>query len=74
MSKPPVLKPKELMKILTKLGFVNTRSNGSHFFYKHTDGRTTVVPLHAGKTIGLGLTRGILSDIKMSVDEFKKYL
>ena len=74
MSKPPVLKPKELIKILIKLGFVNTRSNGSHFFFRHLDGRTTVIPLHAGKTIGLGLMRGILSDIKISIDEFKKYL
>lgn len=74
MSKPPVLKPRELIKILEKLGFVNTRTRGSHFFFKHADGRTTVVPMHQGKTIGLGLMRGILADIKMSKEEFEKYL
>lgn len=74
MSKPPVLKPRELIKALEKLGFVNTRRRGSHFFFKHLDGRTTVVPMHQGKTIGLGLMRGILADVKMSVEELEKYL
>lgn len=36
--------------------------------------RTTVVPVHPGKTIGKGLMRSILNDIKMSVEEFEKYL
>lgn len=74
MSKPPVLKAKVLIGIIVKLGFVNTRKNGSHFFFRHPDGRTTVIPMHQGKTIGLGLMRSILKDIKISVDEFRKFL
>lgn len=74
MSRPPVVKASELVKTLKKLGFVNTRRAGSHFFFKHTDGRTTVVPVHQGKSVGLGLMRGILSDIKMSTEELKKHL
>lgn len=74
MSKPPILKAKELIKIVEKLGFVNARNKGSHFFFKHRNGRTTVIPVHPGKTIGLGLMRSILKDIGMSVDEFRKYL
>lgn len=74
MSKPPVLKAKELIKILEKLEFTNTRSKGSHYFFRHKDGRTTVVPVHPGKTIGLGLMRSILNDLKISVDELKKHL
>lgn len=74
MSKPPVLKAKKLIKIVEKLGFVNTRNRGSHFFFKHRNGRTTVIPVHSGKTIGLGLMRNILKDMGMSVDEFRKYL
>ena len=74
MSKPPVLKAKELIKIVEKLGFVNSRNRGSHFFFKHKNGRTTVIPVHPGKTVGLGLMRNILKDIGMSVDEFRKYL
>jgi predicted RNA binding protein YcfA (HicA-like mRNA interferase family) len=74
MSKPPILKPREIIHALEKLGFINTRSKGSHFFFRHRDGRTTVVPVHYHKTIGPGLMRAILSDIKISSDEFKKYL
>lgn len=74
MSKPPIVRATELIKVLKRLGFVNTRRSGSHFFFRHPDGRTTVVPVHAGKTIGLGLMRGILNDTKMSVEEFRKYL
>ncbi len=72
MSKPPVLKAKEVVRIIEKLGFANTRKKGSHFFFRHPDGRTTVIPVHPGKTIGLGLMRSILNDIKISVEEFKK--
>lgn len=74
MSKLRILKAREAVKALKKLGFVNTRRKGSHFFFKHSDGRTTVVPVHSGKTIGPGLMRSILSDINLSADEFKKYL
>jgi predicted RNA binding protein YcfA (HicA-like mRNA interferase family) len=74
MSKPPILKAKELIKILNRLGFINTRSSGSHFFFRHIDGRTTVIPVHPGKTIGLGLMRSILKDIRISTNEFSKYL
>lgn len=74
MSKLPILKAKELIKVLEKLGFFNTRKRGSHFFFRHRDGRTTVVPVHPGTTIGLGLLRAILRDIKISGDELKKFL
>ena len=74
MSKVPILKSKEAIRGLSKLEFVNTRRRGSHFFFRHSDGRTTVVPVHPGKTIGPGLMRSILSDIKLSADEFRKYL
>jgi len=33
-------------------------------FLKHPDGRTTVVPIHAGETIGLGLLSKILRDVE----------
>lgn len=74
MSKPPILKSREVIKVLEKFGFRNTRHKGSHFFYRHQDGRTTVVPVHPTKTIGQGLMRAILNDVKISVEELKKHL
>ena len=72
--KLPVLSSKEVCKFLEKEGFVALRQKGSHRFYKHEDGRTTVVPIHANKTVSRGLLRGILKEIKMDRDEFfRKY-
>ncbi|MCX7838591.1 MAG: type II toxin-antitoxin system HicA family toxin [Anaerolineae bacterium] len=43
MGKYPVLKPREVVAILEKLGFVEVRQRGSHKQYRHPDGRSTVV-------------------------------
>ena len=40
----------------------------------HTDGRRTVVPVHAGETIGPGLLSKILKDVDMEPDEFAEWL
>lgn len=74
MSRLPTIKPQKLIKILTKLGFHKIRQVGSHVFFKHPDGRTTVVPLHPGKDIGRGLLRAILNDIKITPKQFQKLL
>jgi predicted RNA binding protein YcfA (HicA-like mRNA interferase family) len=74
-SKLPILKPEELIKLLEKIGFSCTRkSKGSHFRYKHPDGRKTTVPVHKGKDISRGLLRKILRDIDISVEELNKLL
>lgn len=70
-SKLPVLRDRELIAILEKLGFKCTRkSRGSHFRFCHPDSRRTTV--HKGKTIGKGLLRKILKDIDLSVEELDK--
>ncbi|MBF0205222.1 MAG: type II toxin-antitoxin system HicA family toxin, partial [Desulfamplus sp.] len=46
---------------------------GSHSFLHHQDGRSTVVPVHAGETIGVGLMSQILNDCNMTAQEFKAY-
>lgn len=74
MSKLPLLKARELIKILKKLGFAKLRQKGSHVFLSHPDGRTTVVPIHPTKRIGRGLLRSILHDIELSPEEFKKFV
>jgi len=43
-------------------------------FFKHPDGRTTVIPFHKGKDIGRGLLRTILNDIHISPQDFQNYL
>ena len=69
MSKPPVLKPREVVAILNKLGFTEIRQRGSHKQYRHPDGRSTTVPFHAGRDISPILLRQIARDIQMTVEE-----
>jgi len=45
---------------------------GSHVFLQHPDGRGTVIPVHAGETIGPGLFSKILKDVEMTKDELVK--
>ncbi len=67
----PVLTARELIRILEKIGFKNTRkSKGSHFRYIHPDERKTTVPVHKGRTISRGLLRKIIRDIELSPEEF----
>ncbi|MBM3470908.1 MAG: type II toxin-antitoxin system HicA family toxin [Armatimonadetes bacterium] len=57
MPKPPVLKPREVVAILERLGFVEVRRRGSHRQYRHPDGRWTTVPFHSGRDISPLLLR-----------------
>lgn len=75
MSKLPQIKAKKLNKILIKIGFEFKRQHGSHMFFEHSDGRTTVVPNHPGEDLDRGLLLKIIKhDIKMSREEFLKYI
>lgn len=72
--KLPLLSSKEVCKFLEKEGFQFIRQKGSHKFYRHSDGRTTVVPFHSNKDIKRSLLREILNEIRMTREEFfKKY-
>jgi predicted RNA binding protein YcfA (HicA-like mRNA interferase family) len=46
MGNVPVLKPREVSRILENLGFAEVRQRGSHKQYRHADGRGTTVPFH----------------------------
>lgn len=50
MPKLPVLKPREVVSVLGQLGFSEIRQRGSHKQFRHSDGRVTTVPFHAGET------------------------
>jgi len=70
MSRLPILKAKEIIKVLHHLGFKNARRSGSHFFFIHPDGRATTVPYHGNRDISRGLLRKIISDIELVPEEF----
>jgi len=71
MSKLKIVTSIQMCKILEGLGFSLIRQKGSHRFYRHSDGRTTVIPMHASD-LDRALTRKILRDVELSIDEFIK--
>ena len=74
MSYLPAITGSRLIKSLKKMGFEVVRRKGSHNFLQHPDGRCTVVPVHAGETIGRGLMSQIMRDCEITADDIKKYL
>ena len=72
MTSLPSFTGKELIAKLEKFGFTVLRAKGSHHLLRHEDGRTTVVPVHAGETIGTGLLSKILRDCDMSREDLAK--
>jgi predicted RNA binding protein YcfA (HicA-like mRNA interferase family) len=63
-----------VIRALGRIGFVVVRIKGSHHVMKHLDGRTVVVPSHAGEVIGPGLLREILKQSELTQDEFENLL
>lgn len=69
MTNRPGLTGKKLLASLRDKGFTVVRIKGSHHFLRHPDGRSTVVPVHAGETIGPGLLAKILRDCELSLQD-----
>jgi predicted RNA binding protein YcfA (HicA-like mRNA interferase family) len=74
MTVLPSVRGKDLIAALRKAGFEVVRVKGSHHFIRHPHGRTTVVPVHAGETIGPGLLSKILRDCELTREELQKLL
>jgi predicted RNA binding protein YcfA (HicA-like mRNA interferase family) len=70
----PALSGKALVAALRRGGFQPVRVRGSHHFLRHADGRATVVPVHAGETIGPGLFGQILRDCKLTREQLRELL
>ena len=71
--KLPVLYPQDLIKILQRLGFAETRQKGSHKTFEHPDGRILTVAFHASKPIPIGLLNKIIKfELKLTREEFLK--
>ncbi len=75
MTKLPLINAKEMSRILVELKFQLKRQQGSHMFFEHPDGRTTVIPNHPTEDIDRGLLNKIIKhDLHMSREEFLKYV
>lgn len=72
MAKLPAVTAKQVIRALKKLGFEEDRQKGSHLvLINPRNGRRTVVPVHAGKTIKKPLLKAIIEkDAGISIEEF----
>jgi predicted RNA binding protein YcfA (HicA-like mRNA interferase family) len=74
MPRLPRVRGRELIAALRDAGFRVVRIKGSHYFLRHADGRCTVVPVHAGETIGPGLLNKILKDVELTPEQLAEFL
>jgi len=62
----------EVVRLLRAHGFDKDHQTGSHAVFRHTDGRRTTVPMHSGRTLGVGLLRQILRDAEIDPEDLRK--
>ena len=74
MPRMPRVTGKDVIAALVQVGFEVARVKGSHHFLRHSDGRVTVVPVHAAETIGPGLLAKILRDCELTREQFQELL
>lgn len=74
MSRNPRVTGAELIATLERVGFRVLRIKRSHHFRRHGDGRSTVVPVHSGETIGSGLLHRILRDCQLAAEQLGELL
>lgn len=63
-----------MIQALGRIGFGVARIKGSHHYLLHEDGRATVIPVHSGEDLGLGLLSKILRDCELSKEELVEVL
>ena len=75
MPKLPVLSGKEVIKVLSKIGFEHVRTKGSHaILNKQTEkGKVTIpVPLH--KELAKGTLKSIMNQAELGLEELLELL
>ncbi len=71
----PIVTAREVIKVAQKIGFVFDRQSGSHAIYIHEAKKARIViPIHKGKDIKPKTLKGIIDDLGLTANEFKKLL
>lgn len=75
MSKLPALHARDVVKVAESVGFTFDRQRGSHaIYYRRSDKKRVVIPMHAGKDLKPGTLRGIITDLGLTPEEFAERL
>ena len=71
--KLPAVTGKDVARVAERLGFELRRQRGSHAVYVRSgDKARVVIPMHSGADLKRKTLRGIIDDLKITVDEFSK--
>jgi predicted RNA binding protein YcfA (HicA-like mRNA interferase family) len=72
----PVVSGRNVVRALTRAGFVVDRVAGSHhvMVFPGDPTRTVTVPVHAGRDLKPGTLRSIIRQAGVSVEEFSQLL
>ncbi len=71
MPKLPILSGLEVIKILSRVGFVHVRTTGSHaIIRKQTNENVTVLPVPLHKELAKGTLLSIIHQAGLSREEF----
>jgi predicted RNA binding protein YcfA (HicA-like mRNA interferase family) len=68
--KLPLLSGRQVLAVLTRLGFAEVHRKGSHVKMKHEDGRVIVFPFH--DEVDRYTLKGALRDADISIADFLK--
>ena len=71
MTQLPVLKGREIIASLSKIGCTQIRQRGSHIRLECNGRKSITVPNHL---VGRGLLRKIIRDARLTVEEFFELL
>lgn len=63
---------KQMIRIITGVGFAFQHQKGSHAVFRHADGRTTTIPIHPGENPDRSMIRKILRDIDITPENYEK--
>ncbi|HOM25121.1 MAG TPA: type II toxin-antitoxin system HicA family toxin [Thermosynergistes sp.] len=74
MGKLPVLKAREIVAALQKVGFEVDHVTGSHYILRHPDARRVVVPYHGNRDIKQAVLKSILKQAGLTAEEFRNFL
>ena len=74
MSGLRVVPFRQFRKVLERSGYAWVRCTGSHHVFRHADGRVVVLPDHGSHDITRALTRKILRDTGLGMDEYHRLL
>ena len=70
MTQTPRVTAREAERIVLKLDFILVRQSGSHRIYKNAAGQRVTIPFHSHKILHPKVVKSIITDARISVEEF----